>query len=175
MQSWEFAHSLISSFRSNQMSNCKQFAQIAQDNWVTVSKSLRSLRGNERPWAYHSGGSRQMSGNGLNKYHLFVFIFEFIFLFTWTRGITEAGGVRRRDTDVPAPNILAHYWTKLWQGIYVCCLLLATVGSYKYWGCFLSHFIRKCNTTVSVRLGYCEARKKYMQCKKGTTGHVLIL
>ena len=50
-----------------------------------------------------------MSGNGLNKYHLFVFIFEFIFLFTWTRGITEAGGVRRRDTDVPAPNILAHY------------------------------------------------------------------
>ena len=35
-QGWEFAHSLIAhslilSFRSNQMSDCEQFAQIAQD------------------------------------------------------------------------------------------------------------------------------------------------
>ena len=52
-QGWEFAHlliahSLIRSFRSNQMSDCERFAQIAQDKWATVSKSLRSLRGNER-------------------------------------------------------------------------------------------------------------------------------
>ena len=56
-QGWEFAHSLIAhsliahllicSFRSNQMNNCEWFAQITQDKWVTVSKSLRSLRGNE--------------------------------------------------------------------------------------------------------------------------------
>ena len=39
-----FAHSLIRSFGSNQMSNCEQFAPIAQDKWATVSKSLRSLR-----------------------------------------------------------------------------------------------------------------------------------
>ena len=30
------------------MSDCEQFAQIAQDKWATVSESLRSLRGNER-------------------------------------------------------------------------------------------------------------------------------
>ena len=53
--------SLIRSFRSNQMSDCERFAQIAQDKWATMSESLRSLRGNERPWAKHSGCSRQMS------------------------------------------------------------------------------------------------------------------
>ena len=47
-QGWEFSHSLICSFRSNQMSNCERFAQIAQDKGATVSESLRSLRGNER-------------------------------------------------------------------------------------------------------------------------------
>ena len=36
------------------MSDCERFAQIAQDKWVTVSDSLRSLRENERPWANHS-------------------------------------------------------------------------------------------------------------------------
>ena len=63
--------SLIRSFRSNQMSNCERFpqiewpwanrsgcseemsdleriAQLAQDKWVTLRDSLRSLRGNER-------------------------------------------------------------------------------------------------------------------------------
>ena len=65
-QGWEFAHSLIAhslirSFRSNQMSNCERFTQIAQDKWATVSKSLRSLRGNEWPWANHSGRSEEMS------------------------------------------------------------------------------------------------------------------
>ena len=42
---------LIRSFRSDQMSDCERFAQIAQDEWATVSeslRSLRSLRGNER-------------------------------------------------------------------------------------------------------------------------------
>ena len=53
--------SLICSFRSNQMSDCERFDQIPQDKWVTVSKSLRSLRGNEQPWATRSGHSRQMS------------------------------------------------------------------------------------------------------------------
>ena len=47
--------------RWNQMSNCERFAQIAQDKWTTLSKSLRSLRGNEPPWANHSGRWRQMS------------------------------------------------------------------------------------------------------------------
>ena len=32
---------LIRSFRSNQMSDSKRFAQIAQDKWATVSESLR--------------------------------------------------------------------------------------------------------------------------------------
>ena len=32
------------------MSDCERFAQIAQDKWVTVSKSLRSLMSKERPW-----------------------------------------------------------------------------------------------------------------------------
>ena len=64
-QGWEFAHSLIThsliahllilSFRSNQMSDCERFAQIAQDKWATVSESLRSLKTNERPWAIRSG------------------------------------------------------------------------------------------------------------------------
>ena len=60
-QGWEFAHSLICSFRSNQMSNCEWLAQIAQDKWTTVTKSLRSLKTNERPWASRSGCSEEMS------------------------------------------------------------------------------------------------------------------
>ena len=39
---------LIRSFRSNQMSDCERFAQIAQDKWATVSESLRSLMINEQ-------------------------------------------------------------------------------------------------------------------------------
>ena len=70
-QGWKFAHlliallliahSLICSFRSNQMSNCEGFAQIARDKWVTVSESLRLLKTNEQPWANHSGRSWQLS------------------------------------------------------------------------------------------------------------------
>ena len=65
-QGWELAHSLIAhslihSFPSNQMSDCERFAQIAQDKCATVRDSLRSLRGNERPWANGSGCSRQTS------------------------------------------------------------------------------------------------------------------
>ena len=51
----------IRSFRSNQMSDCELFNQITQDKWAIVSELLRSLRGNERPWANRSGPSRQMS------------------------------------------------------------------------------------------------------------------
>ena len=43
------------------MSDCERFAQIAQDKWATVSKLLRSLRGNEQPWAIRSGRSEEMS------------------------------------------------------------------------------------------------------------------
>ena len=43
------------------MSDCEQFAQIAQDKWATVSESLRSLRGNEQLWAIRSGCSEEMS------------------------------------------------------------------------------------------------------------------
>ena len=57
-QGWEFAPSLICSFRSNQMSDCERFAKIAQDKWATVSEWLRSHRGNERLWANRSGRSR---------------------------------------------------------------------------------------------------------------------
>ena len=53
--------SFIPSFRSNQMSDSKQFAQIDQDKWANVSKSLKSLKGNEQSWANHSGRSRQKS------------------------------------------------------------------------------------------------------------------
>ena len=56
-----FAHLLICSFRSNQMSDCERFAQIAQDKWATVSECLRSLRGYEQLWANRSGGSEEMS------------------------------------------------------------------------------------------------------------------
>ena len=56
LQGWEFAHSLIAhsltslicSHRSNQMSYCERFAQIARDKWATVSDLLRSLRINEQ-------------------------------------------------------------------------------------------------------------------------------
>ena len=61
VQGWEFAHSLIHSFRSNQKSDCERFAQIAQDKWATVSELIRSLRGNERSWAIRSGRSEEMS------------------------------------------------------------------------------------------------------------------
>ena len=65
LQSWELAHlliahSLIRSFRSNKMSNCERFAQIAQDKWATVSESLRLLKTNERPWAFRTGRSEEM-------------------------------------------------------------------------------------------------------------------
>ena len=43
------------------MSDCERFAQIAQEKWATVSESLRSLRGNERPWAIRLGCSEEMS------------------------------------------------------------------------------------------------------------------
>ena len=48
LQGWEFAHSLIPhllicSDCSDQMSNCEQFTQIAQDKWDTVRKELRLL------------------------------------------------------------------------------------------------------------------------------------
>ena len=49
-QGWEFAHSLIHSFPSNQLSECERYAQIAQDKWATVSESLRLLKTNEQPW-----------------------------------------------------------------------------------------------------------------------------
>ena len=65
-QGWEFAHLLnahllICSFCSNQMSDCERFAQITEDKWAAVSELLRSLRGNERPWAIFSGRSEEMS------------------------------------------------------------------------------------------------------------------
>ena len=47
--------------RSNQMSHCERFPQIAQDKWATMSESLRLLRGNERLWAIRSGRSEEMS------------------------------------------------------------------------------------------------------------------
>ena len=43
------------------MSNCEQFAQITQDKWAIVSKLLRSLTKNERPWAILSGRSEEIS------------------------------------------------------------------------------------------------------------------
>ena len=43
------------------MSHCERFAQIAQDKRATMSKLLRSFRGNEQRWANRSGRSRQMS------------------------------------------------------------------------------------------------------------------
>ena len=54
---------LIHSFCSNQMSECEPFAQVAKRKWATMSKLLRSRRGNERPWANRSGHSRQMSNH----------------------------------------------------------------------------------------------------------------
>ena len=54
---------LICSFRSNQMSDCVQFAKIAQDKLATVSKSLRLIKTNERTWANRSGRSWQMSNH----------------------------------------------------------------------------------------------------------------
>ena len=39
------------------MSDCEQFAQIAQDKWATKSESLRSIKTNERQWAKSSGCS----------------------------------------------------------------------------------------------------------------------
>ena len=65
-QGWEFAHSLIAhslicSFRTNQMSDCEQITQVAQRKWATVSELLRSYKTNERPWVIRSGHSEEMS------------------------------------------------------------------------------------------------------------------
>ena len=49
--------SLIRSDRSDKMSDCERFTQIAQDIWATVSKLLRSLMTNEWLWAIRSGRS----------------------------------------------------------------------------------------------------------------------
>ena len=67
IQGWEFAHSLICSFRSNQMSNLSDSLRLLKTNehlwanraghsrqWATVSESLRSLMTTERPWASRS-------------------------------------------------------------------------------------------------------------------------
>ena len=43
-----FPYLPICSDRSDQMSNCERFAQIAQDKRATVSKSLRSLMSKEQ-------------------------------------------------------------------------------------------------------------------------------
>ena len=51
------AHLLIHSKLIILMSDCERFAQIAQDKWGTVSKSLRTLMTKERPWAIRSGCS----------------------------------------------------------------------------------------------------------------------
>ena len=63
IQDWEFAHLLICSNCSEQMSKCEPFAQfaLAQDEWATVSKPLRSLMTNEQMWAIPSDCSIQMS------------------------------------------------------------------------------------------------------------------
>ena len=60
-QGWEFAHSLIRSFHSNQMSDCEWIAQVTQDKWATVSESIRLLMTNQGPWANRSGRSPKMS------------------------------------------------------------------------------------------------------------------
>ena len=52
---------LIHSFCSNQMSDCEQFAQIAQDKSATMSELLRLLRGNDWPWANCSGRLEERS------------------------------------------------------------------------------------------------------------------
>ena len=60
-----FAHLLIL-LKSNELLYsvyCERFAQIAQDKWVTVRESLRSLKTNEQPWANGSGRSWQMSNH----------------------------------------------------------------------------------------------------------------
>ena len=46
---------------SRQMSDCEWIAQVAQDKWAIVSKSLKSLMTNEQLWAIRSGGSWLMS------------------------------------------------------------------------------------------------------------------
>ena len=47
----------VRSDRSRQMSDHERIAQVTQRKWVTLSKSLRSLKTNEWPWAIPSGHS----------------------------------------------------------------------------------------------------------------------
>ena len=54
---WEFAHLLIRSNCSDEMSDRERFAQIDQDKWATVSQSLRLLMSKMWPWAIPSGRS----------------------------------------------------------------------------------------------------------------------
>ena len=51
----------ICSFRSNKMSDCEGFAQIAQDKWATVSKSLMVAQRKWAMWANRSFHSLKMS------------------------------------------------------------------------------------------------------------------
>ena len=61
LQGWEFAHSLLRSNRSNQMSDCERIAQVAHVKRATVSESLSSLMTNEHSWVICLGRSRKMS------------------------------------------------------------------------------------------------------------------
>ena len=54
----DFSRAGNSLIRSLLMCSCAHFAQ---DKWVTVSKLLRSFRGNEQSWAICSGRSEEMS------------------------------------------------------------------------------------------------------------------
>ena len=95
------AHLLIHSFRSNQMSDCERFAQIAQDKWATVSKLIRSLKTNEWPWANCSGRSRQMSDN------------EQIAQVTHDKWATVSDSLRSLMINEQMSNSLKHFgWTK---------------------------------------------------------------
>ena len=53
------ASELLMSLTKNEW--CKQIAQVFHQKLVTMSDSLRSLRGNERLWANCSGRSPKMS------------------------------------------------------------------------------------------------------------------
>ena len=66
---------------SNWMSDCEQFAQIAQDKWATVSELIRSLISKEQPWANRSGRSYQKSDSRWLKKSKILFFSMFYITF----------------------------------------------------------------------------------------------
>ena len=95
----DVSDSLIS-LKSNE--RCERIAQFAHQKWATMSNLLRSLRGNERSWANHSGRSPKMS-EWVNRSFLWV---NCSFAHFWIKNEQFA---RKSNERIPSPAWVCTY------------------------------------------------------------------